>query len=98
MPINHDAIECLSDVADEALFEVAIEASSQALFVDASDVAIHKANHVMNQPIGHAVDHHAFAQLADVGFDTVADVVFKNGATKLSNLQIGEITRKSCAV
>ena len=52
MPINHDAIECLSDVADEALFEVAIEASSQALFADASDVATHMANHVLHQPIG----------------------------------------------
>ena len=79
------------------MFEVAIEASSQALFADASDVATHMANHVLHQPIGHAVVHHAFAQLADVVFDTVADVAFKNGATKLSNLQIGEITRKSCA-
>ena len=78
MPINHDAIECLSDVADEALFEVAIEASSQALFADASDVATHMANHVLNRPIGHAVVHHAFAQLADVVFDTVAEVAFKN--------------------
>ncbi len=95
MPINHDAIECLSDVADEALFEVAIEASSQALFADASDVATHMANHVLNQPIEQAVVHHAFAQLADVVFDTVADVAFKNGARKLSNLQIGEIIRKS---
>ena len=78
MPSNHHALECLSDVADEALFEVAIEASSQALFADASDVANHKANHVLHQPIGHAVVHHASAQLADVGFDTVAEFTFKN--------------------
>ena len=93
MPINHDAIECLSDVADEALFEVATEASSQALFADASAVATHMENHVLHQPIEQAVVHHAFAQLADVVFDTVADVAFKNGARKLSNLQISEIKR-----
>lgn len=36
------------------------------------------ANHVLNRPIGHAVVHHAFAQLANVMLDTVADVAFKN--------------------
>ena len=36
------------------------------------------ANHVLNRPIEQAVVHHAFAQLADVVFDTVAEVAFKN--------------------
>ena len=60
------------------MFEVAIEASSQALFADAFDVAIHMANRMLNQPIEQAVVHHAFAQLADVIFNTITNVAFKN--------------------
>ena len=86
-PIDHDANECLSDVACEAAIEAATEASSQSLFDDASDVANHMANRMLNhtrkQPVGQAAIHHAFARLSDVVFDVVADLAFKKGYVEI---------------
>lgn len=54
-------------------------------------------NHMLNKPIGQAVVQHTVALQADVVFDVVADVAFKNGATEFSNPQISETTSELCA-
>ena len=53
-------------------------------------------NHTLKQPVRQAAIHHAFERLSDVVFDVVADLAFKNGATRFSNWQISEITEESC--
>ena len=53
-------------------------------------------NHTLKQPVGQVAVHHAFERLSDVVFDVVADLAFKNGATRFSNWQISEITEESC--
>jgi hypothetical protein len=53
-------------------------------------------NHTLNQPVGQAAIHHAFERLSDVVFDVVADLAFKNGATRFSNRQISEIKEEFC--
>ena len=50
---------------------------------------------MLKQPVGQAAIHHAFERLSDVVFDVVADLAFKNGATRFSNRQISEITEES---
>ena len=52
-------------------------------------------NHTLNQPVGQAAIHHAFERLSNVVFDVVADLAFKNGASRFSNWQISEITEES---
>ena len=52
-------------------------------------------NHTLKQPVGQAAIHHAFERLSDVVFDVVADLAFKNGASRFSNWQIIKITEES---
>jgi len=53
-------------------------------------------NHMLKQPVGLAAIHHAFERLSDAVFDIVADIAFKNGASRFSNWQISEITEEPC--